>query len=343
MNFFKKSCQVLCLCLLTLSVTLSTALAAKEVKLFFSEPYNAAAAYAEGQTVGIYFGALDFNMRNHPTLRGKYKMRWVGDIVKNPRDAINAIATGAGEFTYTIPPYMEVFDPDWQAVTAPGLVKDFDHFLRVMNTPIWKAKQEKLEKEKGFKILKWTNTIGHFWLWSKKSPGADLADLKGMKISYTGQKTYSNSLQKLGAVPVALPYTEVVSALQTNMVDGLTMDIFSYDYLGLPRLTKFMLPVPFSLCPQALLVNAKWWNSLPEKEREVMMTVINTIDVFDYYNKKEVKAVEWWDKNPTTTLVKMTPEAMQYMKDTLNKASAETLKDLDPKLIEAFTSTRDVK
>ena len=49
------------------------------------------------------------------------------------------------------------------------------------------------------------------------------------------------------------PYTEVVSALQTNMIEGLTNDIFGYTYYDLPRLTKYMFPIPFGLCPHCLL------------------------------------------------------------------------------------------
>ena len=167
MKLFKSTCRALGVCALSFSMFLGSAAAApKEVKLLFPEPYSSASTYAEGQAVGIYYGALDFNMQNHPALRGKYKMRWVGDVVKSPADALNAVATGAGQFTYTLPQFIEQFDPDWRLVTAPGVFENFEHFLRTMETPAWKAKQEVLEKTKGFKILKWTTSIGNFWLWT---------------------------------------------------------------------------------------------------------------------------------------------------------------------------------
>ena len=97
MKLLQTMACMLALCALTLCGSARPAsAAAKEVKLLFPEPYSSASSYAEGQAVGIYYGALDFNMQNHPALRGKYKMRWVGDVVKSPADAINAVATARG-------------------------------------------------------------------------------------------------------------------------------------------------------------------------------------------------------------------------------------------------------
>ena len=206
MKLLQTMACMLALCALTLCGSARPAsAAAKEVKLLFPEPYSSASSYAEGQAVGIYYGALDFNMQNHPALRGKYKMRWVGDVVKSPADAINAVATGAGQFTYTLPQFIEQFDPDWRVITAPGVFKDMAHFLRAMDTPAWKAKQESLAETKGFRILKWTNSIGHFWIWTKNGPADSLAAMKNQKIRYSGQQSYANAFKALGLVGVALP------------------------------------------------------------------------------------------------------------------------------------------
>lgn len=344
MNLFKSTSRTLGVCALLLGLFAASAAAApKEVKLLFPEPYSSASTYAEGQAVGVYYGALDFNMQNHPALRGKYKMRWVGDVVKSPADALNAVATGAGQFTYTLPQFIEQFDPDWRLITAPGVFEDFEHFLRTMQSPVWKAKQEELEKTKGFKILKWTNSIGNFWLWTKTGPADSLAALKGQKIRYAGQKSYSNAFNALDLVGVALPYTEVVSALQTNMIEGLTNDIFGYTYFDLPRLTKYMFPIPFGLCPQALVVNATWWNALPKAEREALEFVIACTDVHDYFERRQQEILTWWDENPDTVLVKLTPEARAEWEGILKQSTADFMKDLNPALLDAVKNAASAK
>ena len=314
--------------------------AAQEVKLLFPEPFSAACSYAEGQAVGIYYGALDFYMQNHPVLRGKYKMRWVGDVVKNPADALNAVATGAGQFTYTLPQFIEQFDADWRIITTPGMFVNMAHFLRAMDTPVWKLKQEMLAKNYGFTILKWTNSIGHFYLWTKTGPADTLQALRNQKIRYAGQRSYAETFNKLGLVGVALPYTEVVSALQTNMIEGLTNDIFGYTYYDLPRQTKYMLPVPFGFGPQALVVNTEWWNSLPDKARDVINFVIQATDVHEYFEVEEVRILKWWDENPDTELVKLTPEARAEFDAAMKEAAEEFTKDADPALIKAIRDSQ---
>ena len=219
------------------------------------------------------------------------------------------------------------------------MFENFEHFLRTMETPAWKAKQEELEKTKGFKILKWTNSIGNFWLWTKTGPADSLAALKGQKIRYAGQKSYSNAFAALGLVGVALPYTEVVSALQTNMIEGLTNDIFGYTYYDLPRLTKYMFPIPFGLCPQALVVNAKWWNGLPKAEREALEFTIACTDVHQYFEQRQLEILKWWDENPDTVLVKLTPEARAEWEAVLKQSTEAFVKDLNPALLEAVSST----
>ena len=340
MKLLQTMACMLALCALTLCGSARPAsAAAKEVKLLFPEPYSSASSYAEGQAVGIYYGALDFNMQNHPALRGKYKMRWVGDVVKSPADAINAVATGAGQFTYTLPQFIEQFDPDWRVITAPGVFKDMAHFLRAMDTPAWKAKQESLAETKGFRILKWTNSIGHFWIWTKNGPADSLAAMKNQKIRYSGQQSYANAFKALGLVGVALPYTEVVSALQTNMIEGLTNDIFGYTYYDLPRQTRYMLPVPLGFCPQALVVNRKWWDSLPESERKALEFVIAATDVHQYFEDEEQRILKWWDENPDTILVKMIPGARAEWEAALRQATGEFVKGVDPALLEAIRTT----
>lgn len=341
MNFLRNLTSTITVCLLFLIGLTGLAHAEpKEVKLLFPEPFSAASSYAEGQAMGIYYGALDFNMQNHPTLRGKYKMRWVGDVVKSPVDALNAVATGAGQFTYTLPQFIEQFDPDWRIITTPGMFLNMDHFLRSMNTPVWKAKQDALEKRCGFKILKWTNSIGHFYLWTKTGPANTLSALRNQRIRYAGQQSYANAFNALGIVGVALPYTEVVSALQTNMIEGLTNDIFGYTYYDLPRQTKYMLPIPFGFGPQALVVNAEWWNRLPKAEREVIEFVVHCTDVHQYFEAEEKRILKWWNENPDTILVKLTSEDRADFDAALLNAAEEFTKNADTALIKAIYENR---
>ena len=78
MKLLQTMACMLALCALTLCGSARPAsAAAKDGETAFSRALQLRLFLCRGQAVGIYYGALDFNMQNHPALRGKYKMRWV--------------------------------------------------------------------------------------------------------------------------------------------------------------------------------------------------------------------------------------------------------------------------
>lgn len=322
------------------SLGLSAHAAAKEVKFLFPEPYTSAYSYPEGQAMGIYFGILDFQMRNHPALRGKYKMRWVGDIYKSPEDVLSAVATGAGEMTYTLPHFVEQFDPEWRVLTVPGMFKDIKHFLRAMNTPVWKEKQDALAKNRGFTILKWVNGIGDFHIYLNKGPADSFEAIKNLKIRYAGQQSFANAFKALGCVGVAMPYTEVISSLQTNMIDGHVDNIYSHDYYDMPRTCKYVMPMPLAVMPMALVVSSKWWNGLSDAERGVIEFTLNSVDTLKYFDENQAKVLTWWEENDGV-VVKMSPEFKEEWRKRIADANKDFIKDVNPALLEAIRSTAE--
>ena len=139
--------------------------AAKEVKLF-SPGALQPASYANDQSGTITARLIQYAESSACAANTRCAG---GRRVEVPGRRHQRRATGAGQFTYTLPQFIEQFDPDWRVITAPGVFKDMAHFLRAMNTPAWKAKQESLAETKGFRILKWTNPIGHYWIWTKNA------------------------------------------------------------------------------------------------------------------------------------------------------------------------------
>lgn len=314
--------------------------ASQEVKFIFPDPLTSALTYPEGQMLGVYCGAFDFHMKNLPALRGKYTTRWVGDVYKSHDDALNAVAMGAGQIACTTPYFIEQFDPEWRVLLVPGIIKDMNHFLRVMDTPEWKAKQDELAKTKGFRILKWPSTMGNFFIYTNKGPINKIEDLKGIKIRYAGQQTFGNAFKKLGIIGVAMPYSEVVSSLQTNMIDGHIDNIFAYEYYDMPRTCKYVISHHFGPMPLALVVNSAWWDSLPEDERKAIEYVVNVTDCQDYFDNNEAAIVEWWDKNPKGDVIRFSPEELEKWNKLLEEANADLLNKVDPKLLDAIYRTR---
>jgi TRAP-type C4-dicarboxylate transport system substrate-binding protein len=298
-------------------------------------------ASAEAMAINMYVGSLDYRLRTYQPVKGKYNLKYVSTLFNDANDCLTGVSSGAAEMTFSGPHYLEQLEPAWKVGEAPGVFDSFDHFIRAMNTPAWKAVQDKTAKEKGVTILKWMMSAGDFYLFTKKGPIKSMADLKDQKIRYPGGEGFSRSLKAMGTTPVSLPYTEVVSALQTNMIDGLVTDIFgAMFFFELPRYTKTMVPVTWAIQPVCMVVNTKFWESLPEADRKAIQDVFDRIETAPYFTNTQAGLNMMWAKGPNTEASELDKAEIAKWKKLMQDSSADLIKGVDPKLIEAIQSVR---
>lgn len=286
-----------------------------------------------------FLGVLKFYM-DLPSVKGKHEFKMVTNVYSSPNDILNAVATGAVQMTYTAPSFLEQFNPNWKITTAPGLFDDFEHFLRTVETEPWKKMVKELEAKQRVKVVKWTASIGSFMLFSNK-PLESMEDVKGLKVRYNGATGYAAALKKFEATPIALPYTEVVSALQTNMIDGLISEIQASPYYDLPRYSKHLVPITWALSPMCIVVNADWWEGLDDTSKEVFTYAFETPSVYPSLDKAERKLISDWGNEPKGTVRHdLSPEEQAKWKDTLVEVGKEFTKDSPKELLDAIAATR---
>jgi len=304
-------------------------------------PEGAVEASAEAMALNMYLGALDYRVRTYQVLKGKYEFKYIATLFDNANECLTGVASGAAEMTFSGPHYMEQLDAGWKAVEAPGVFDSWDHFIKTMNTEAWKELHERTAKEKGVRVVKWMANIGDWYLYTKKGPVKSLADLSGQKIRYAGGEAFANALKVMGTTPVSLPYTEVVTGLQTNMIDGLLTDYLGAMYVySLPRYTRYAVDLAWGIQPINMVVNNKWWESLPEKERAAISDVFDRIDTSHYFDGVQNAIRGGWAAGPSTELLKLSADESLKWKQAMRKGSENVLKSIDPKLAAAIEATR---
>lgn len=313
----------------------------QEIKYFNPAPVMSMDDTAELMNLAVYLGNLEFLMKHNSTLKGKYKLKIADNIFTSGEDCLTAIATGAGHITYAGTAFMEQFDEVWQMVQAPQMFEDFDHFLRAMETPEWQAVQKRLEDKQGVTVVKWIGSIGNFFLYTDKGPITKMEDIVGQKIRYNNAKAFALGLQNMQVTGVGMPFTELVSALQTNMVDGALSEVYAESLYDLPRYTKYMVPISWGMHPMAIVVNTKWWNSLEGKERAVFEQALLAPSTHEYFEALEAKHMEDWDADPKLELVKLSPEEDARWRQAMMDTRDEFIKNADQTLVKAIERTRD--
>jgi TRAP-type transport system periplasmic protein len=129
---------------------------------------------------------------------------------------------------------------------------------------------EKIFEERGFKLLMWSeNGFRHFGTkyGFVKSP----TDMRGRKMRSQENRIHLSTYRALGALPVPIPTTESMPALQTGVVDGYdNTPLFAFA-IGLHTQTKYWTVSDHIYQPGAILMNKKLFDSMPKDLQAILM------------------------------------------------------------------------
>jgi TRAP-type C4-dicarboxylate transport system substrate-binding protein len=114
-------------------------------------------------------------------------------------------------------------------------------------------------------------------------PAATLADLSGQKIwVQEGDQTAYSGFETLGISPTTMPITDVLTGLQTELLDGAAVSPVGAVVLQLHTKLSYITDLPLSYVYGALVIDKKPFSRLSEADqavvREVMEAIYKKID-----------------------------------------------------------------
>ncbi|MFH0798991.1 MAG: TRAP transporter substrate-binding protein DctP [Pseudomonadota bacterium] len=182
--------------------------AATEIKLAILAP--------EGSTWHKVMSAWDKELQEKTAGRVKLKI-YAGGVLGDEQDVIRKMRISqvhAAGFTGL---GLGIVNPAVRVLELPMLVSNYAEA-----DALTKKIQPKLEKgfeDKGFVLLGWAET-GFVNLFSNK-PIASLKDMNGMKMwAWEGDPLVAAMYKAFKIVPIPLPITDVLTSLQTKMIDA---------------------------------------------------------------------------------------------------------------------------
>ncbi len=113
------------------------------------------------------------------------------------------------------------------------------------------------------------------------------ADLTGIKLRTT--PVYEPVLKALGASTVTVPPAELLTALETGIVDGFAWPAVAVTGPGYARAVKFKVTPPWWVGTDVALINAKLFDGLSADVKKILVDAMIEIEkeVPDYYLTKE--------------------------------------------------------
>ena len=154
----------------------------------------------------------------------------------------------------------------FQIVTLPFLVRDFKELKMLidMSRPAFDKAAAKWN-QKILYIAPWPGA----GLWTKKKI-TTVADMKGLKTR-TYDKNGALVMEAVGATPLALPFSEVYTSLQTGVIDSVMTSTPTAVDAKFWEVLKYYEPLNITIATDMTNVNLKAFQKLPKAQQDALV------------------------------------------------------------------------
>jgi tripartite ATP-independent transporter DctP family solute receptor len=228
------------------------------------------------------FRATDTQNEDYPTVQA---LRYMGRLIAErsggrlqirvfparqlgeEKETIEQTRAGAIDLNRTNVALIGSFVPATNVLAMPFLFRSIEHLRKVLDGPIGNEILGSFEPY-GFVGLTFYDS-GARSIYNSVRPVRTVADLVGMRLRVQQSELMSDMIKALGAVPVELPYGQVLTGLSTKLIDGaennwpsfVTTD--HYKYAGYYTITEH------TMSPEVLVISQKAWQSLSTDDRQI--------------------------------------------------------------------------
>lgn len=193
---------------------------------------------------------------------GRVQLRiYPGGVAGDDADMVRKMRIGQLQAAAVTGHGLETIDADAGVFQTPMLLRtdgELDYVREKLSGELSRALEAK-----GFKVLYWSE-VGWVYLFSNK-PVVKPADLKPLDVwVWSGDAAWADALKDSGYKPVALPATEITTALSSGLIDAFAttpVAALSYQWFGL---AKNMMNLKWAPLTAAVVVSKKTWDQIPD-------------------------------------------------------------------------------
>jgi tripartite ATP-independent transporter DctP family solute receptor len=163
--------------------------------------------------------------------------------------------------------------PELNVFNLPFMFRDDAHMEKVIDGPIGDELLKKLSESKANLIgLCWMNA-GTRNVYNSKKPIQTVDDLKGLKIRMMGNPVFVDTMNSLGGNGVSMGFDQLISAMQTGVVDGAENNYPSYESGQHYRYAKYYSKTGHLMIPEILVFSKKIWDELSKDDQALILKV----------------------------------------------------------------------
>ncbi|MGB7858825.1 MAG: TRAP transporter substrate-binding protein [Pseudolabrys sp.] len=161
--------------------------------------------------------------------------------------------------------------PEMNVFNLPFMFRDDAHMEKVIDGPIGDELLKKLSESKANLIgLCWMNA-GTRNVYNSKKPIQTVDDLKGLKIRMMGNPLFVDTMNSLGGNGVSMSFDQLITAMQTGVVDGAENNYPTYESGQHYRYAKYYSKTGHLMIPEILVFSKKIWDELSKEDQALIL------------------------------------------------------------------------
>ncbi|WP_137938536.1 TRAP transporter substrate-binding protein [Chitinivorax sp. B] len=252
------------------------------------------------------------------------------------KEELEALQLGAVQM---LAPSLAKFGPlgvkEFEVFDLPYIFDNYAELHKVTQGPIGASLLAKLES-KGIKGLAfWDNGFKQF---SANKPLKKPEDFKGLKMRIQSSKVLDAEMRALSANPQVMAFSEVYQALQTGVVDGTENPPSNFYTQKMHEVQKHMTISDHGYLGYAVIVNKKFWDSLPGDIRPALEGAMKDAtkyanDIAKSENDSDVDNIK---KSGKTQVVTLTADERKALKRALTPVHKQMESRIGKELIESI-------
>lgn len=162
--------------------------------------------------------------------------------------------------------------PELNVIEAPYLFEDSAQADAALDRPEVIEQVRQLVEGRGFKFAFWAENGFRSWF-TKERPIRTPADLRGLRMRSQEAEVHLATYRALGASPVPIDVTNVLTSLQTNVVDGFdNTPLFAFATSWYQAAGHFTVS-EHSYQPGIIVYSKRWFDGLPADIQQILTNV----------------------------------------------------------------------
>jgi tripartite ATP-independent transporter DctP family solute receptor len=196
---------------------------------------------------------------------------------------------GTIQFAMASPGHLGTLMPEIQVLLLHFVLSDDDRVNQmVLSDPELRSQFDVLYQEKGLKLL---SIFSEGWMvWTTKDLIRTPKDFEGVKMRVMTSPLLLAAYAAYGASPTPLPYGEVYSALQLNMIDGQVNPVFAIQEMSFYEVSDYMIFARHAPFIATAVTNQEFFEELPPDQRQMVLEIIEELQGYIHETQRQFNA-----------------------------------------------------